>query len=168
MKTIDYYVVDSSSLIELNLRYPIDIFPGTWNKLQTLIKKGLLISPVEVFKEIVLRDDSLGKWAKKNKNIFRELDESQIEIVKGILTKYPNLAKSDNEVAAADAFLIALAVTCNESSQKTLTGAVRKNLIVTEERIRGNRVRIPFVCKDYNIACINVIELFRKEGWKFY
>ena len=37
MKSMDYYVIDSSSLIELNRRYPIDIFPGLWNKVDELI-----------------------------------------------------------------------------------------------------------------------------------
>ena len=48
MKSMDYYVIDSSSLIELNRRYPIDIFPGLWKKVEELINKGLLISPEEV------------------------------------------------------------------------------------------------------------------------
>ena len=167
MKILNYYVIDSSSLIELNRRYPIDVFPTLWKNVEDLINDGYLISHKEVFKEISVMDDSLNKWAKKQKRLFRELDEKQMEIVREILKKYPSLAKSDNESAAADPFVIALAVEMGSDPQKTLTSSVKGRIIVTEERLRGNRVRIPFVCKEYNLECINIIEMCRVEGWKF-
>ena len=165
---MNYYVIDSSSLIELNRRYPIDVFPGLWRNVESLIKKGLFISPKEVLKEISVMDDSLKKWASKQKELFRELSEKQMEIVREILRKYPSLAKSDNETAAADAFVIALAVELGTNPQKTLLPTIKGRIIVTEEKLRGNKVRIPFVCGDYSIACINIIEMCRVEGWKFF
>ena len=165
--TINYYVIDSSSLIELNRRYPLDVFPTLWRNVETLIDKGLLISHKEVLKEVSIMDDSLKKWAKKQKKLFKELDEKQMEIVKEILKKYPTLAKSDNETAAADPFIIALAVELGNDPQKTLSQTLKGHIIVTEEKLRGNKIKIPFVCKDYNIECINIIEMCRVEGWKF-
>lgn len=167
MKAINYYVIDSSSLIELNRRYPIDVFPTLWKNVEKLIEKGFLISHKEVLKEITIMDDSLKKWAKNQKKLFKELDEKQIAIVKEILKKYPSLAKSDNETAAADSFVIALAVELGSDPQKTLVQTVKGHIIVTEEKLRGNKVRIPFVCKDYNLECINIIEMCRVEEWKF-
>lgn len=167
MMTINYYVIDSSSLIELNRRYPIDVFPTLWKNVETLIEKEFLVSHKEVLKEISIMDDSLKKWAKKQKKFFKELDEKQMEIVRQILKKYPSLAKSDNETAAADPFVIALAVEMGSNPQKTLLQTVKGRIIVTEEKLRGNKVRIPFVCKDYNIECIDIIEMCRVEGWKF-
>ncbi len=38
---------------------------------------------------------------------------------------------------------------------------------VTEEKIRGDKIKIPFVCKKFNIESIDVIDMFRAEGWKF-
>jgi len=167
MTTINYYVIDSSSLIELNRRYPIDIFPTLWKNVEKLIEKGFLISHKEALKEISIMDDSLKKWAKKQKKLFKELDEKQMEIVRQILVKYPSLAKSDNETATADPFVIALAVEMGSNKQQTLFQTVKGRIIVTEEKLRGNKVKIPFVCKDYNIECINIIEMCRVEGWKF-
>lgn len=167
MTAINYYVTDSSSFIELNRRYPIDVFPSLWKKVEKLIEKGFLVSHKEVLKEITIMDDSLKKWAKNQKKLFKELDEKQMAIVKEILKKYPSLAKSDNEIAAADAFVIALAVELGNDSQKTLVQTVKGHIIVTEEKLRGNKVRIPFVCKDYNLECINIIEMCRVEEWKF-
>ena len=167
MTAINYYVIDSSSLIELNRRYPIDVFPTLWKNVETLIEKGFLISHKEVLKEISIMDDALNKWAKKQKKFFKELDEKQMEIVRQILNKYPSLAKSDNETAAADPFVIALAVEMGSDPQKTLFQTVKGRIIVTEEKLRGNKVKIPFVCKDYSIECIDIIEMCRVEGWKF-
>jgi hypothetical protein len=41
-------------------------------------------------------------------------------------------------------------------------------IVVTQEKpSRGNRPKIPDVCQHYDIECISVAGLFRKEGWKF-
>jgi hypothetical protein len=165
MKTLNYYVIDSSSLIELNRRYPIDVFPTLWDNVENLIKKGMLLSHKEVLKEINRKDDSLYKWALKQKNFFKKITQCQVNIVKEILAKYPSLSKSENETAAADPFVIALAIELGQDKQITLKP--KKRIIVTEEQLRGNKVRIPFVCKDYGIECINIIEMCRIEEWKF-
>ena len=167
MTKVNFYVIDSSSLIELNIRYPIDVFPSLWKSMEGLIAKGFLISPKEVLKEISVKDDDLKKWAVKQKRLFKELNENQIKIVKEILKKYPSLAKSDNEFPAADAFVIALARELSDSPQKTLVPTINGKIIVTEEEFKGNQIRIPFVSKQYNIDCIKIIEMCRSEGWKF-
>ena len=88
----------------------------------------------------------------------------QIKIVKEILSTYPNLIKTDR-LYAADPWVIALAIVMDRSPQKTLVEI--KRIVVTEERLRGERVRIPLVCKDYSIESIDILEMFRVEGWKF-
>ena len=167
MTTANYYVIDTSSLIELNRRYPIDVFPSLWKNVEGLIAKNLLISHKEVLKEICQMYDALKKWAQKQKKLFREITPKQIEIVEDILKKYPSLAKSDNESAAADPFVIALAVELSGETQKSFFE--KTHIIVTEEKLRGTRVRIPLVSKDYDKIkkCINIIEMCRIEGWQF-
>jgi len=165
MTPTKYYLIDTSSLIELNRRYPIDVFPTLWKNVEGLIDKGLLISHKEVLKEISHMDDALKRWATKQKKLFKELTPKQMQIVREIEKKYPSLAKSDNETAAADPFVIALAVELGSDPQKTLFEEGR--IMVTEEKLRGNKIRIPFVAKDYNIECINIIEMCRVEGWQF-
>ncbi|MFA6330194.1 MAG: DUF4411 family protein [Candidatus Micrarchaeia archaeon] len=167
MSKITYYIIDTSSLIELNRKYPIDVFPGIWKKIEELIGKGFLFSPHEVRKEILVLDDSLKDWVQKQEKLFRPLTANQIELVRTILKKYPSLANPDSEVPSADPFVIALAVEMGKDPQQTLAPVTKIRIIVTEERLRGNRVRIPFVCKDYSIACLNILEMCRAEGWKF-
>lgn len=103
----------------------------------------------------------------ETKKFFKELDAYQIKIVKEILKKYPSLAKSESESPSADPFVIALAIELERDPQKTLDPSVKKRVVVSEERLRGTRVRIPFVCKEYGIECITMIEMCRSEMWKF-
>ena len=167
MKKIDFYVIDTSSIIELNRKYPIDVFPNLWKKVEELINKGFLISPEEVRKEVLALDDSLKNWISKQKKLFKPLTPKQIEIAREIINKYPSLAEVDKEIPAADPFVIALAIELDNDPQKTLTPTAKGKIIVTEERLRGERIRIPFVCKNYDIECINIIEMCRAQGWKF-
>ncbi len=156
--------MDSSSLIDLNRYNPIDVFPSVWKNLESLINQGFLVSPLEVFNEITQMDDELAKWAKKQRNFFRDPTEKQIEIVKDILKSYPSMVREDRKYDA-DPWVIALAVEMKNDTQRTLLEV--KRIVVTEEKIRGQRIKIPYVCKKYMVDSISIIEMFRIEGWKF-
>jgi len=162
--TSNHYIIDTSSLIELNRHNPIDVFPSVWKNMESLISKGLLVAPKEVLNEIIERDDQLSKWAKKQNNFFREPTEKQIKILKGILKDYPSLVKDDRR-HDADPWVIALAIEMASSSQKTLTPI--KRIVVTEEKLRGDKIKISLVCQKYNIESIDILDMFRIEGWKF-
>jgi len=58
------YIIDTSSLIELNRHNPMDIYKTPWQKMEGLIRSGRLVAPREVLDEITQFDDSLAKWAK--------------------------------------------------------------------------------------------------------
>ncbi len=159
------YVIDTSSLIDLNRYNPIDLFPSVWNKIDHLVKTEQLVSHIEVFKELSRKDDLLFKWAKTYKDLFKHYTKRQVEIVQKILEKYPSIINPNSQYSA-DPWIIALAVELNEErTQKTLIKV--KWLVVTEEQLKGNRVRIPLICKEYNIDYLKIFDLFRRKGWKF-
>jgi len=148
------YCFDTSALIDLNEDYPIDIFKPIWMKLENLIRNGAAHSPREVFKEIGFEDDDLLKWAKKNRSMFRNLDDQQVEKIKEVLKIFPNLVDSKKEFAHADPFIIAHAL-CNGCT------------VVTSEKPSppGARViQIPNVCDFYKIKCISLLKFFRDNG----
>ena len=64
MSAKNYYVVDTSSLIELK-KFPDDVFPTLWKNIEVLINKGFMVSPREVLNELSVQDDMLKKWAQK-------------------------------------------------------------------------------------------------------
>jgi len=160
----NHYIIDSCSLMELNRHNPIDVFPSVWVRIESLINKGLLLAPREVLNEIMQGDDQLTKWAKKHNKMFVEPTEKQIEIVKEILKEFPALIKQ-NRKYDADPWVIALAVEMATSLQQTLTPI--KRIVVTEEKLRGEQIKIPLVCQRYNIETIDILDMFRVEGWKF-
>jgi hypothetical protein len=162
--TDNIYIIDSSSLIDLNRHNPIDVFPSVWKNLESLISKDRLVAPSEVLNEITQGDDQLSKWVKEHANFFRDPTENQIEIVKNILKSYPSMVREDREYDA-DSWVIALAIEMKSNAQQTLLPI--KRIVVTEEKIRGENVRIPFVCQKYQVDTIDIIEMFRIEGWKF-
>ena len=162
--TANNYIMDSSSLIELNRHNPIDIFPSVWKNMESLISEGLLVAPVEVLHEITEKDDQLSKWAKTRSSFFRDPTEKQIKHLKGILKSYPSMVREDRE-CDADPWVIALAIEMTTDSQQTLFQI--EKIVVTEEKLRGEKIRIPFVCQKYSIDSIDIIEMFRIEEWKF-
>jgi len=162
--TSNHYIIDSSSLIELNRRNPIDIFPTVWQSIESLISKGLLVAPKEVLYEIMDGDDQLARWAKNQSRLFKDLTSKQIEIVKDILRSYPSMVKEYRK-HDADSWVIALAVEIASSFQQTLMPI--KRIVVTEEKLRGDKIKIPLVCQKYNIESIDILDMFRIEGWKF-
>jgi len=165
--TKNYYVIDSCSLIELNRKYPIDIFPTVWKKVEILINNGFLVSPKEVLKEIEKGDDNLKEWAKKQTKLFKNLSAKQIQIVQEILGKYPKWLNEDSLVPIADPFVIALAIEMEQDPQKTIIETIKKRIVVSEERMSGKKTKVPYVCHQYGIECIFLIDMFRNEGWVF-
>ncbi|TXT62341.1 MAG: hypothetical protein BAJALOKI1v1_970009 [Promethearchaeota archaeon] len=158
------YIIDSSSLIELNKHNPMDIYQTPWKRIEGLIKNKRILAPKEVLNEINDYDDALAAWGKQHPGMFIEETAEQIKIVKEILKKYPSLIKKDKK-HAADPWVIALAIEMIHDPQQTLVEI--KRIVVTEEKLRGNKVRIPYVCQDYTIESIDILDMFRMEGWKF-
>ena len=165
--TKNYYVIDSCSLIELNRKYPIDIFPSVWQKIESLIDSGFLVSPKEVLKEIEKGDDNLKEWAKKQTKLFKNLTARQIQIVQEILAKYPRWLNEDSMTPIADPFVITLAIEMEQDPQTTIIETIKKRIVVSEERMSGKKTKVPYVSHQYGIECIFLIDMFRNEGWVF-
>jgi len=96
--------------------------------------------------------------------MFIEPTMEQINIVKEILKKYPSFIKTGKRYAA-DPWVIALAIEMICSPQSTLFEV--KRIVVTEEKIRRNKVKIPYVCREYSVQAIDILDMFRIEDWKF-
>jgi len=74
------YCIDTSALIEAwQADYPIENFPGFWNRMDDLIDAGRLVAPEEVLRETTRRSDELHAWLNARKQMFREL----VDVVAG-------------------------------------------------------------------------------------
>jgi succinate dehydrogenase flavin-adding protein (antitoxin of CptAB toxin-antitoxin module) len=112
-RAILIYCIDTSALIDLWRDYPIDIFPSLLEEIEKLMSDEFLIAPKQVLDELEKIDDDLLKWVKKHKKMFINLDAEQIQLVKDILSKFPNLIDATKTIPDADPFIIALASSKN-------------------------------------------------------
>ncbi len=161
-----FYCFDASAFIELRWSYPKDVFPGVWNRISDLAKERRLISPQEVRRELQLKADEVLQWAKMRRSVFQKLDLKQQKIVREILQRFPSLVDPNKPVREAGPFVIALAVARRDQELQTFLR--REWLVVAQEKsTTSGPPKIPNVCAAYNIPCIDILELFRREKWRF-
>jgi len=153
------YCFDSSVFINSWRRYyPPKIFPTLWDNIFCqLISDNRLFVPIEAIKEIGNGNDELIDWIKANCSNIVDITIKQLETVQEIVTKYPKASDYKKpKPNHADPFVVAVA---------KLEGYT----VVTYEGFGGNAddPKIPFLCKDYGVECIGMIEFFEKEGIRF-
>ena len=174
------YVIDTSSWQQLFVCYRRIRFPTLWQSFDELVASGAIISVSHVLREIGNRDKKNGEfeWATANTNLFPDLNEEEIRFLRNIfqVPRFRHVVRdylqdtNDDENAndfadahklkdektdeSADPFLIARA--------KILDG-----MVITQERERGNRVRIPSICYHFDIACGTLDDLMEVENWSF-
>ena len=154
------YVFDSDSLIILFRHYYPERFPTLWEKFDALALEGKLISVREVFNEIGSSGDSLGTWAKEQKNIlFLESTVEELKFVSEIfqVLHFQAMIRKQERLKGkpvADPFVIARA---------KISGAC----VVTQEKKTENAAKIPNVCDHFGIRCINLEGFMEEENWTF-
>lgn len=148
------YIIDSSSLVELEDRYPMDIpvFEPIYSKLNQMFENEKIFSIREAYEEL---KDSKEYW-EDYEECFRELTEKESENVSEILgskefSVFVKWGLKENDEHWADPYLIACAM---EDSNL---------VIISEESSRNHPQRkIPYVCGKKGIRCIKVLEFLRE------
>lgn len=152
------YCLDTSALMDAWLRwYPPDAFPTLWDKVDSLIERGRLISSEEVLQELERKEgDTLHAWAVERRTIFLPLGADIQASASKIMTSHPRLVDGRTGKSFADPWVIA-------------TAHVHHCIVVTGEKPTGKRDRpkIPDVCQDLQIRCLSFTDLIRKESWRF-
>ncbi len=160
--TINVYVIDTSALIDMGKNTPMDVYVSLWEQMSVLVRSKRLVAPMEVLRELEVKDDEVHEWAKKNKKMFVDITSGQIEAVREIMDRFPSLVDDDKKYSA-DPWIIALAI----DMKRQITFEERNVIVVTNERLKGKKVKIPYVCEHFGIPYKNLIEMLRSEGWKF-
>ena len=154
------YSLDTSALIAaFHERYPIENFPSFWRKIEDLIKNGQLKMSQIVFDE-AMRDTEIKQWCDESQlkpDFQGSIDESVQEQVSEVLSKFPRLVDNRTGKSGADPWVIALALT------------IENCVVVTEENPTHseNRPKIPDACAHFNLQCLKVVDLIKKENWIF-
>lgn len=153
----DAYTVDTSILIDLEQRYPRDVFPSAWEALEDLIDSGRACICSEVLEEVKRGSDELVDWAVNYPGLTCPLEDDDIAIAAAIAEEYPDWVRADKN--AADPFLIA-------------HGQTAGRVVVTDERRAGpgaiNRnLKVPNIADIRGVRTLTFVEFARAEGWSF-
>lgn len=153
------YCIDTSSLINLippwkKDVYRRDVFPTLWEKLENMIILDELISPIEVYEEIKVGRDEIYEWCKKNKKMFKDIDDCQRQRFQNVREQYDAnyWETGSSKPQWADPWVIALSI-CEET------------VIVADEKNTSNR--IPFIAEKFRIECLGLIDFFKEIGVKY-
>ncbi|MBC6403663.1 MAG: DUF4411 family protein [Hyphomonadaceae bacterium] len=155
------YLLDSNVFIEAENRcYGLDFCPAFWDWLKLQNRTGKVASVAAVAEELRAGRDELKTWAReRGKTFFLEPDglvlTAMPKVSDWVVKNYERAAVSDF-LSVADSWLVAHAL-------------AHKHIVVTHERPANTRrkVKIPNVCKYFNINCTGPYEMLRREGANF-
>lgn len=141
----------------------MDFCPGYWDWLEKQFNGGNICSIDNVYVEIVESKDTLSSWAKDHKPHFVDIDDDDTQTVFADVANYVMSLERKTEVekarflAKADPWIIAKAVTMGAT------------IVTHEVRVADDskKVKIPNICDNYGISCINTFELLLKLEAKF-
>ena len=149
------YSIDSSGILDLFRYYPPDVFPTIWTQMDSAASGGVVFEIDEVYRELGKKDDAAFQWMKARRAMIVALDTAIQERVAVVLAAHPRLIDTRKNRSSGDPFVIGLA-------------QARGLSVVTGERASGviTKPNIPDVCTALGITCINVLSMFRNEGWR--
>lgn len=149
------YSLDSSGILDLFRYYPPDVFPSIWAQMESAAAAGIVLAIDEVYRELEKKDDTAFQWLKARRTMVVALDTEIQKRVATILAAHPRLIDTRKNRSSGDPFVIGLA-------------QARGFSVVTGERPSGviAKPNIPDVCSALSVPCMNVLEMFRKQGWK--
>lgn len=165
------YIVDSNFFIQAHrATYPIDVVPGFWNKIRMLGDENKIISIDKVKNEIFLNEDDLTAWIRDNlaPSFFKDSATPEVLECYRHVVEWANTRSTHYQAGAlnnfleancADAWLVAYAVSLNTD-----------RYLVTQEISQPDRksaIKIPEVCRAFNIQYLNMIEMFRRLNETF-
>jgi hypothetical protein len=118
-------------------------------------KNGDVFVSEEVLRELERKDDGIHNWIKERENIIVAIDSEIQACVVRIMSRYGRLVDSKKNRSVGDPWVIALA-------------QARGMTVVTGEKATGTvlKPKIPDVCKDLGVPCIEIVDFFRKQGWR--
>lgn len=159
------HLLDANVFIEAkNFYYRFDTFPGFWKWLDAEHARGTILSIKPICDELLSGNDELTAWIKNRRNAdwFLPVDDDETQQnftrIAAWLADQPfrDIAKSDF-LNGGDPWLIAKAKSIGATvvTQETFDARNRK------------KVKIPNVCRAFQVPHINTFDLIQKTGAVF-
>jgi len=163
-------------LIERNSRgkYPHEVFPSLWDRIDGLISSGRLFSSEEVLSEIKKCTDvadATHQWAINNSAIFLPIDNDVQDECLKIQGDFPQLCDANGTKSQGDPWVIATAVkfayVVVTEERPILPNLRNTPQDIAKTKAHPTRLKIPDVCRCIGVDCVNLIGLMRHERWTF-
>jgi Domain of unknown function (DUF4411) len=155
------YIFDTNVFMAMGHFFP-SRFPTIWAKMDELVQNKALRSVREVRREIEINCpfDYIEAWVKKHHSIFLPPTDEEAQIVAEIFKKeqYRGLVRRQKMLKGlpvADPFIIAAAK------------ANKEGCVVTQESLKPGGARIPTVCDDLKIDCIDLEKFLEQQELKY-
>ena len=156
------YCLDSNVLIQAWQKYysPL-ICPTYWDVMNELGIQNKIFIPKLVFEEITRTEDELSKWIKKSHIPVCEPSVAVTLCLRNIYAAHPShkfLVDNIKQRSLADPWLIAHAMTedaCVVTNEEKVTA------------VNTNRIKIPNICENMKVRCINDFEFVGELGLRF-
>ncbi len=154
------FVMDTSALINIWRWYAPDIMPKAWENMELMVRRGEMIAPIEVLKEVERRDDEIKEWCKNHREMFIDV-EDRLEIIKAIKKVQGAYDKQYWETNIqqnlwADPWVIALALA---TEYLTENGKEHPVIVTSENQTKPNR--IPTIARRFGLKSIKVQDFIR-------
>jgi hypothetical protein len=150
------FSLDTSAILDAWVRhYPPDVFPSIWERMKGAASEGKIFIIDEVLSELKRKDDGAHEWFESHGEMVISIDAKIQASVAEIMHKYPKIIDTRRNRSGCDPWVVALA-------------QVRGFSVVTAERPSGSlaRPKIPDICVDMALPHMDVVEFFRRQGWR--
>ena len=154
------YVFDTSAFIVLKNFYPAT-FSTLWKRIDSLVANGTIVSVREVFNELHNYNDAdfIQDWAKQHNAVFAKPSNAELLVVQQILAVPHFQVLISNKAIlkgtpVADPFVVAAA-------------KIKSATVVTQEGLKPNAAKIPNVCDEFGVPCIDLQTFMTQQGWSF-
>lgn len=163
----DIYSIDTNVFLDIwcppegNI-YSKSRMPELWDHIEKLVGKGRIIATKEVYDELCEHaSPDLKQWLDDHKSMFN-LSDKQVgyadDVINKVYSKYKDGYRPEVK-DAADPFVAAVAL---EHRATVLTQEQRQD---PHDPALVNGPRIPTICAEYNLPCVNIEEFVTKEGF---
>lgn len=151
------YTLDTNILIGLVQRYPRDIFPAIWSKIEWSVLVGDSCICEAILREVHRGGDELHKWAKDLPGFVCSATDGELASVAKIAVAHPGWVQG--QVNEADPFVIAHA---KEEVSKIVTEETRKGPGTLDKN-----QKIPNIAAEHGIETMKFFDYVREHGWRF-
>lgn len=157
------YSIDTNVIVSFlhdsdSEHYPADVFMPQWECLERAMKDGRVVAARRVETELEKwqkKAQPLEVWLQSHRYLFRDIvSDAQLDGAKRIVNAYPAYGLDKNRLGDLEVMTLAMA-------QKLFVVSLEQRA----EQHSRKRPKIPNVCQEFGIGCVNLAGFLREEGF---